>query len=151
MSLRNAHARLGVGSVRRTARWPRAVLLALLGWSLLLAAQLGQWHRYAHAPHAPHEVGHTVGGERAAADAAQLHAGHGAGHGGWFARLFGDHSQLDCQLLDQLGYDGAPGAEALPWLPGPAPEAWVRPWRALALPDFAYSAYQARGPPLPRA
>ena len=147
MPLRGANAR----GVRRTAHWPRAVLLALLGWSLLLASQLGQWHRYAHAPHAPHAVGRTVSGEPAAADAARRHAGHRAEQGGWLALLFGDHSPIECQLLDQLGHDGAPGAQALPWLPGPAPEAWVRPWPALALPVLAYPAYQAGGPPSPRA
>ena len=42
---------------RRTAGWQRSVLLALLGWSLLVAGELGQLHRYAHHPaEGPHSL-----------------------------------------------------------------------------------------------
>ena len=54
---------------RRTAGWQRSVLLALLGWSLLVAGELGQLHRYAHHPaEGPHSL--ATAAVRAAAPAA---------------------------------------------------------------------------------
>lgn len=139
--------RLTVGADPRAqrAQLRRALLVALLGWALLVAAQLGQTHRYAHP--APATAGVASAGPLAAAHHHAEHAADPAPHATWLERLFGTHLQLDCQLLDQLVHGSAPAPALAPWLPEPAPMALVPLRRTLALADRAHPAYHARAPP----
>ena len=128
---------------RRAAGWQRSVLLALLGWSLLVAGQLGQLHRYAHLPaEGPHSL--VTAAVRAAAPAAP----HSSEHEGWLAHLFGHHLELNCQLLDQLVHGSAPGTEPALWLAHAAPSDQLPVWRAFPATEPRRAAYDARAPPL---
>jgi hypothetical protein len=124
------------------------MLAALLVVALWFAGSLGLVHRSLHMPGlAQAAVATTIG--RAGLD----HHGHphhdGAHATDGLAKLFGDHSDADCRLYDQLS-DGAgvPGVPILllpvllpsatfAWLQGEALARWV-------------ALFDARGPPSAR-
>lgn len=119
----------------------RRALFLLLAFALVGAQSLGLMHRIVHGPQV--EIGHAWAEEHADdGDCAHAH--------GWLAALFSGHAEGDegCRLLDALGHDGVPLAEAaaapifaataiLKVLHGD----FVARWAAL---------FDARGPPLSR-
>ncbi|SFO03784.1 hypothetical protein SAMN05443579_101386 [Variovorax sp. PDC80] len=122
-------------------RSQRALVFAL-AIALWLAGTLGLMHRSLHAPGLP------AAAAAAAAHVDHDHAGHDhAAHG--LAGLFGEHTDAECRLYDQLSHgSSAPGVPlvVLPMLLPTATFAYLQGevlarWVAL---------FDARGPPSSR-
>ena len=121
-----------------TVRSTRA-LIVVLALALWLAGTLGLMHRSLHVPGLPAAAATAV----RANQGAHLHAGHGLGS------LFGNHTDAECRLYDQLSHgSSAPGVPlvVLPMLLPSATFAFLQGeviarWVAL---------FDARGPPSTR-
>ena len=110
-----------------------AVVLAVALW---FAGTLGLMHRSLHVPGLP----------AAAAQAAQIvhkHAGH------HLASLFGDHTDAECRLYDQLAHGSAAPGVPLVVLPMLLPSATFAFLQGEALARWV-ALFDARGPPSSR-
>jgi hypothetical protein len=120
-------------------------MLCVLALALWFATTLGLVHRTIHNPLAAHAHAHT---HTHAADAS-VHAGeadHGS-HG--LVALFGEHSDADCRLYDQLSH--GPAALCVPalLLPVMLPAATFAYLEGEALARWV-ALFDARGPPSAR-
>ena len=111
------------------------ILLCVLALALWMATTLGLVHRTIHSPLTAHAH---------AAAAKQADAGSHATHG--LTALFGDHSDADCRLYDQLSH--GPAALCVPslLLPVTLPAATFAYLEGEALARWV-ALFDARGPP----
>ena len=107
-----------------------AVVLAVALW---FAGTLGLMHRSLHVPGLP----------AAAAQAAQIVHKHTAHH---LASLFGDHTDAECRLYDQLSHGSAMPGVPLVVLPMLLPSATFAFLQGEALARWV-ALFDARGPP----
>lgn len=129
----------------------RAIAIALVV-ALWFAGTLGLIHRSLHVPGlgqatAAAQAGHAEGAPGHAAHAAQVsHVPH-ASHG--IASLFGDHTDAECRLYDQLSHgSGALGVPTLV-LPVLLPSATFAYLQGEAIARWV-ALFDARGPPSTR-
>jgi hypothetical protein len=125
----------------RLARHPTRAraILCVLALALGLATTLGLMHRTIHNPLAAHAHAQAESVERGGAS----HASHGL-----FA-LFGDHTDADCRLYDQLSHGAAALCVALLVLPVLPPSATFAYLEGEALARWV-ALFDARGPPFAR-
>lgn len=132
-------------SATRRLALPVRALAALLVVALWFAGTLGLMHRsmHAHGLAMSPAAGHAVHGH----DHGHAHDHDHAAHG--LAKLFGEHTDADCRLYDQLAH-GA-GAIGVPLLALPAllPSATFAYLQGEALARWV-ALFDARGPPSTR-
>jgi len=129
-------------AARQSPSFSTRALLAVLAIALWFAGTLGVMHRSLHVPGLPAAAA-TVQVAQAADKGAHVHAGHGV------VSLFGDHTDAECRLYDQLSHGSSvPGVPlvVLPVLLHSATFAYLQGeaiarWVAL---------FDARGPPSTR-
>jgi hypothetical protein len=113
-------------------RSTRALVIALMV-AVWFAGTLGLMHRSLHVPGLP----------AAAAQAAQIVHKHTAHH---LASLFGDHTDAECRLYDQLSHGSAMPGVPLVVLPMLLPSATFAFLQGEALARWV-ALFDARGPP----
>lgn len=113
-------------------RKARLVLAGLLVLALLWTQSLGLWHRLVH-----YDAGHVTASASVASSTSPAPSG----------KLFSNHhSDIDCQLFDQLSHaDGVTAVVALALGLATLPQ-FVRSSHALAVARW-HAQFQARGPP----
>nr|WP_311733695.1 hypothetical protein [Variovorax sp. BK613] len=112
------------------------MLVVVLAVALWFAGTLGLMHRSLHVPGLP----------AAAAQAAQIVHKHTAHH---LASLFGDHTDAECRLYDQLSHGSAMPGVPLLVLPMLLPSATFAFLQGEALARWV-ALFDARGPPSTR-
>lgn len=114
------------------SRSARAIIVAL-AFALWIAGTLGVMHRSLHVP----------GLAQATAAGAHKHAPHGLGS------LFGEHTDAECRLYDQLGDGSATPSVPLVVLPMLLPAATFAWLQGEAIARWV-ALFDARGPPSSR-
>jgi len=123
-------------AIRQSRPRSTRALAAVLAVALWFAGTLGLMHRSLHVPGLPD----------AAAQAPQIvhkHAGH------HLASLFGDHTDAECRLYDQLAHGSAAPGVPLVVLPMLLPSATFAFLQGEALARWV-ALFDARGPPSTR-
>lgn len=123
-------------AIRQSRPRSTRALAAVLAVALWFAGTLGLMHRSLHVPGLPD----------AAAQAARIihkHAGH------HLASLFGDHTDAECRLYDQLAHGSAAPGVPLVVLPVLLPSATFAFLQGEALARWV-ALFDARGPPSTR-
>lgn len=120
-------------AIRQSRPRSTRALVVVLAVALWFAGTLGLMHRSLHVPGLP----------AAAAQAAQIVHKHTAHH---LASLFGDHTDAECRLYDQLSHGSAMPGVPLLVLPMLLPSATFAFLQGEALARWV-ALFDARGPP----
>ncbi|MDQ0017067.1 hypothetical protein J2W23_005476 [Variovorax boronicumulans] len=128
-------------AARQSPRFSTRALLAVLAIALWFAGTLGVMHRSLHVPGLPAAAATA---QAAHADkGAHVHAGHGV------VSLFGDHTDAECRLYDQLSHGSSVPGVPLVVLPVLLPSATFAYLQGEAIARWV-ALFDARGPPSTR-
>ena len=125
---------------RSSSRSTRAIIVAL-AFALWIAGTLGVMHRSLHVPGLTEAAAATGGTAQAQGDV------HKHSHG--LGSLFGEHTDAECRLYDQLGDGSATPSVPLVVLPVLLPSATFAWLQGEALARWV-ALFDARGPPSSR-
>jgi len=128
-------------ATRQSPHFSTRAILVVLAIALWFAGTLGVMHRSLHVPGLPAAAA-TV--QAAQADkGAHVHAGHGV------VSLFGDHTDAECRLYDQLSHGSSVPGVPLVVLPVLLPSATFAYLQGEAIARWV-ALFDARGPPSTR-
>jgi len=128
-------------ATRQSPHFSTRAILVVLAIALWFAGTLGVMHRSLHVPGLPAAAA-TV--QVAQADkGAHVHAGHGV------VSLFGDHTDAECRLYDQLSHGSSVPGVPLVVLPVLLPSATFAYLQGEAIARWV-ALFDARGPPSTR-
>jgi hypothetical protein len=134
-------------SAHPTPHFSTRAILVVLAIALWFAGTLGVMHRSLHVPGLPAAAA-TVQAAQAektfqADKGAHVHAGHGV------VSLFGDHTDAECRLYDQLSHGSSVPGVPLVVLPVLLPSATFAYLQGEAVARWV-ALFDARGPPSTR-
>ncbi|MDP9897018.1 hypothetical protein J2W32_006133 [Variovorax boronicumulans] len=128
-------------ATRQSPRFSTRAILAVLAIALWFAGTLGVMHRSLHVPGLPAAAAAV---QVAQADkGVHVHAGHGV------VGLFGDHTDAECRLYDQLSHGSSVPGVPLVVLPVLLPSATFAYLQGEAIARWV-ALFDARGPPSTR-
>jgi hypothetical protein len=125
-------------ATRQTPHFSTRAILVVLAIALWFAGTLGVMHRSLHVPGLPAAAA-TV----QASKVDHVHAGHGV------VSLFGDHTDAECRLYDQLSHGSSVPGVPLVVLPVLLPSATFAYLQGEAIARWV-ALFDARGPPSTR-
>ncbi|MDQ0037783.1 hypothetical protein J2W30_005562 [Variovorax boronicumulans] len=129
-------------ATRQSPRFSTRAILAVLAIALWFAGTLGVMHRSLHVPGLPAAAA-AVQVVQADSKGVHVHAGHGV------VSLFGDHTDAECRLYDQLSHGSSVPGVPLVVLPMLLPSATFAYLQGEAIARWV-ALFDARGPPSSR-